>query len=80
MVLFPSYFRKVTWYLITLSMVMNTQGRTGIAPPKKVKDHYTFPGNCPPTPPQSQYFALYKWEVSIDVGLGKGLAGSFPDM
>ena len=61
-------------------MVMNTQWRTGIAPLKKVRDHYTFLGNCPPTPPLSQYFALFKWEVSVDVGLGEGLVGRFPDM
>ena len=24
----------------------------------KVPDHYTFLGNCPPTPPLSQHFAL----------------------
>ena len=24
----------------------------------KFKDHYTFLGNCPPTPPLSQHFAL----------------------
>ena len=35
-------------------------------------DHFTFLGNCPPTPPLSQHFALSKNQDSVNVGLGKG--------
>ena len=33
-------------------------------------DHYTLPGNCPPTPPLSQHFALSAWSVPIYVRVG----------
>ena len=39
--------------------------------------HYTFLGNCPPTPPISQHFAQVR---SVNAALGKGEVGSFPEM
>ena len=41
-----------------------------------VRDHYTFLGNCPATPPLwlSQHFAL-----SVKVGLREGWADSLPE-
>ena len=50
-------------------------------------NHYTSLGNCPPTPPLGQHFALSEnnrtqntcWEVSDNVGLGEGYVGSFPE-
>lgn len=37
----------------------------------QVKDHYTFLGICPPTPPLNQHFAL-SWEVCVNICLGRG--------
>ena len=40
-------------------------------------DHYTFLGNCPHTPPQRPTLCP-KWEVCVNVDLGKGKQCSFP--
>ena len=38
----------------------------------EVLGQFRFVGNCPPTPPLSQYFALIEnWEVSGNVDLGE---------
>ena len=40
-------------------------------------DQFRFLGNCPPTPPLTQHFAL-SGEVSVNVDLGEGVGGQFP--
>ena len=44
---------------------------------KTFSDHYMFLGNCPPTLFLSQHFA--QSENSVNVGLGEGYVGSFPE-
>ena len=41
-------------------------------------DHYAFLRNCPPTPSPKPTFCP-KWDVSVNVGLGEGYVGSFPE-
>jgi len=40
----------------------------------EITDQFSFMRNCPPIPPSSQHFA-----VSVDVNLGEGYVGSFPE-
>ena len=43
-------------------------------------DHFTFLGNCPPTPTLSQHFALSEKEVNVGLLEGDMYVGSFPEM
>ena len=45
---------------------------------KKIWNHYTLLGICPPTPPLSQHFVLSeKWVLMLAWG-GGGVGGQFP--
>ena len=49
----------------------NVTSKRSIMPGKHIWDHYTFLGNCPPTPPLDQHFAPSE-TVSVNVGSGEG--------